>query len=82
MAGTNNRIKGRKGRINTVKVTIEVLRLGKTSKMRARGSTITHVGDGLLRVNVGRMIRMGVVTTAEVGMQRRSVGNRIVVATE
>ncbi len=82
MVGTNHRIRGRKGRISMVKVTIEVLRLDKTSRMRARRSIITHAGDGMCRVNVGRMVRMLVVTTAEVGMPRRSVGTRIVVATE
>ena len=82
MAGTNNRIRGRKGRINMVKVTVEVLCLGKTSRMKARRSIIMHVGGGMLKVNVGRMVIMLVVTTAEVGMPRRSVDNRIVVATE
>ena len=38
--------------------------------------------DGMFRVNVGRKVRMWVVTIAEVGMPRRSEGNRIVVATE
>ena len=81
MPGTNNKIRGRNGRISMVKVTTEVLHLGRTSKMRARRSIIMHVGGGMLKVNVGRMVRMLVVTTMEVGMPRRSVGNRIVVAT-
>ena len=40
-----------------------------------------HVGSGMLKVNNGRMVRMLVVTTAEVGMPQRSVGNQILVAT-
>ena len=63
------------------KVTIEVLHLGKTSRMRARKSIIMHVVGGMLKVNVGRMVRMLVVTIAEVVTPRRNVSNRIVVAT-
>ena len=81
MEGTNNKIKGRKGRTSTVKVRIEVFHLDNTSRMRARRSIITHAGDGMLRVSVSRMVRMWVVISAEVGMPRRIVGNRIVVET-
>ena len=81
MAGTNSKIRGRKGRINTGKVTIKVLCLDKTSRMRARRSIIMHVEGGMVKVNVGRMVRVLVVTTAEVGTPRRNVDNQIVVAT-
>ena len=80
MAGTNNKIRGRKGIISMGKVTIEVFHLGKTSRMRAKKSIIIHVVRGMLKVNAGRMVRILVVTTAEVGTPRRNVGNRIVVA--
>ena len=80
--GINNKIRGRKGRISMGKVTIEVPHLGKTSRMMARRSIIMHVVGGMLKANVGRMVRILGVTTAEVVTPRRNVGNRIVVAME
>ena len=73
----NNRIKGRKGRISMDKVTIDVLHLGKISRMKERKSFNNHVVGGMLKVNVSRMVRIMVVTTAEVVISRRNVGNRI-----
>ena len=80
--GTNSRIRGRKGIINMGKVTTEVLHLDKTYKMRARNNIIMHVVGGMLKVNVGRMVRITVVTTVEVVTPRRNVGSRIVVVME
>ena len=79
MEGTNNRIRGRTGDISMGKVTIEV-HLNKTYRMRARKSMIIHVVGGMLKVNVGRMVRITVVTIVEGVTPRRSVDNRIVVA--
>ena len=81
MEGTNNKIKGCKGIINMGKVTIEVLHLDKTYRMRARKNIIMHVVGGMLKINVGWMVRILVVTTVEVITLQRNVGNRIVVAT-
>ena len=80
MEGHNNRIKGRKYKINTHKVTIEVIHLDKTSKMKVKRSIIIHVVGGTLKVSVGRMARIMVVTTVEVVIPQRNVGNRIAVA--
>ena len=60
------------------RATIEVLHLDKTYRMRARKSIIMHVVGGMLKVNVGWMVKILVVTTAEVVMPRRNVGSRIV----
>ena len=74
--------KSKIGRISMGKVTIEVLHLGRTSIMKVRKSTIIHVVGGMLKVNVGRMVRITVVTTVEVVTPRRNVGNRIMVEME
>ena len=63
MEGTNSRIRGRKGRISMDKVTIKVLHLDKTYEMRATKSIIIHVVGGMLKVSVGRMVRITIVTT-------------------
>ena len=54
------------------KVTIEVLHLDKAYRMRAKKSIIMHAGGGMLKVNVGRMARILVVTTVEVVIPRRN----------
>ena len=77
--GHNNRIRGRRGKTSMVKVTIGVLHLGRTSIMKVRKIFIIHMVGGMLRVNVGRMVRIAVVTTVEVVTPRRNVGNRIAV---
>ena len=79
MEGHNNKIRGRKGKISMDKVTIEVLYLNKTFKMKARRTFTIHVVGGMLRVNVGRMVKITVATTVEVVTPRWNVGNRIAV---
>ena len=61
------------------KVSIEVLHLDITYIMRARKNFIIRVVGGMLRVNVGRMVKITVVTIVEVVTPRRNVGNRITV---
>ena len=62
------------------KVTIEVLHLDKTSRMKVKRSIIIHVVGSTLRVSVGRIVKIMDVTTAEVVTPHRNVGNRIAMA--
>ena len=75
-----NRIRGRKDKTNMDMVTIEVRHLDKTFRMKVRRSIIIHVIGATLKVSVGRMVKIMVVTTAEAVTPQRNVGNRIAVA--
>ena len=73
----NNKIRGNKDKTGMDRLTIKVLCLDKLSRIRVKLSTIISVGDGMLRVRVGQMVRTMGVATAGAIIRRKSVRNQI-----